>query len=237
MRWRSGMVRHPLLKICCCSRAPPYEFVAGLQRTSRETALGARLWTEMAARRRSRLALLLSLACGGSLASQEVPHASRVVRLRRWAVDHREELVHCCIMVCTAQQPISAIIDDTWTVLKPVEAATTRGAIFRNRRRAAQVAQFVGGIYTPRIVFLAGMMIRSLQMSTKLRYGFDPSTGYAAGAMLAAHWTQREWLPVILIGWGVGGAYWSAFSVRPPGVSREDAPLCSPFGSREPSHD
>ena len=160
----------------------------------------------------------------------DAPRASRVVKLRKWAANHAEELFHCTIMVATAQQPVNAIIDDTWTVLKPSEAATSRGAIFRNRRRAAQVAQLVGGIYTPRIVFLAGMMIRSLQLSTKLRYIFDPSTGYATGAMLAAYWTQREWLPCLLIGWGIGGTYWSTFSVRPPGTSKRDAPICSPFG-------
>ena len=26
-----------------------------------------------------------------------------------------------------------------------------------------------------------------------------------------------RWIPCILLGWGVGGAYWSFFNVRPPG--------------------
>ena len=31
---------------------------------------------------------------------------------------------------------------------------------------------------------LAGLMMRSLQMATRLRHAFDPSAGYAAGATL-----------------------------------------------------
>ena len=60
------------------------------------------------------------------------------------------------------------------------------------------------------------MMLRSLQMSTRLRYVFDPSIGYSAGATLAASFSHREWLQCILLGWGAGGLYWSAFRVRPP---------------------
>lgn len=169
-------------------------------------------------------------AAAAATAAKPSVRSSPVVRLRRWTVEHAEELVHCYIMICTATSPVHAIVDDTWTVLKPVEDATTRGAIYRNRRRAAQVANLVGGIYTPRIVFLAGIMLRSLQLSTKLRFVFDPTTGFSAGTMLAAHWTQREWLPCLLVGWGIGGLYWSLFRLRPPGVAKDDVGLLSPFG-------
>ena len=36
-------------------------------------------------------------------------------------------------------------------------------------------------------VALAGLMLRSLQMATRLRHAFDPSAGYAAGATLVQH--------------------------------------------------
>ena len=83
------------------------------------------------------------------------------------------------------------------------------------------MAQAFGAGYTPRITFLAGMMLRSLQMATRVRDVFDPSFGYAAGATMAAKYSQREWLPCILLGWGVGGLYWSLFRVRPPGATKE----------------
>ena len=50
------------------------------------------------------------------------------------------------------------------------KADDTLGAqIFKQRSRAAKVGNLLGTGYTPRIVFLAGMMLRSLQLSTKLR--------------------------------------------------------------------
>jgi hypothetical protein len=42
------------------------------------------------------------------------------------------------------------------------------------------------------------------------------SSRLAARAPLST--SQREWLLCVLLGWGVGGAYWSAFSVHPPGT-------------------
>ena len=56
------------------------------------------------------------------------------------------------------------------------------------------------------------------QESVGKRSIFNPTLGYGAGAMLAARFCQREWIRCILLGWGVGGAYWSSFRVRPPGV-------------------
>lgn len=42
-------------------------------------------------------------------------------------------------------------------------------------------------------------------MCTHLRKFFNPSLGYAAGATLGAMYSQREWIPCILLGWGIGG--------------------------------
>ena len=46
---------------------------------------------------------------------------------------------------------------------------------------------------------------RARQMCTHLRKFFNPSLGYAAGATLGAMYSQREWIPCILLGWGIGG--------------------------------
>ena len=48
-------------------------------------------------------------------------------------------------------------------------------------------------------------MLRSLQLATQMHELFDPTLGYAAGATLAASYCQREWVPCIMLGWGVGG--------------------------------
>ena len=60
------------------------------------------------------------------------------------------------------------------------------------------------------------MMLRSIQMATKLCRLFNPNLGYAAGATLAASFAKREWLSCLMLGWGAGGLYWSAWRVAPP---------------------
>ena len=75
------------------------------------------------------------------------------------------------------------------------------------------------------VPFLPWAVIRSLQLGTRIRFLFDPSTGYSAGAMLAAHYCQREWLSCLFVGWGFGGLYWSAFRVRPPGLTKGEVDL------------
>lgn len=52
-----------------------------------------------------------------------------------------------------------------------------------------QAHHHAGGLdpWLPPQVALAGLMLRSLQMATRLRHAFDPSAGYAAGATLVQH--------------------------------------------------
>lgn len=163
-------------------------------------------------------ALLSTAAVSRPPATQ--PQPTPKSRLRRWAVS-TEGCVHfaCCLLMM--HDSIESVRTDQWAAIRnspPVQQNQGRGAILKRRRRAAQVGQLIGTGYTPRITFLAGLMLRSLQMATKFRYVFDPSLGYAAGATLAARFSAREWIPCILLGWGVGGVYWSGFRVRPPGV-------------------
>merc|ERR1711939_1160220 len=110
---------------------------------------------------------------------------------------------------------MESVRTDRWEVIR-VQDMVACGRIKRRRRRAAQVGDLLGAGYTPRIVFLAGLMLRSLQLGTKLRHAFNPSLGYAAGATLAAWFAKREWLSCMMLGWGAGGVYWSSLRVHPP---------------------
>ena len=162
------------------------------------------------------VALLSTAAVLRSPATQPAPPKPQ---LRRWAVA-TERCVHlaCCLLM--VHDSLESVQADQWAAIRhsPPMQRQGRGAILKRRRRAAKVGQLIGTGYTPRITFLAGLMLRSLQMATKFRYVFDPSLGYAAGATLAARFSAREWIPCILLGWGAGGLYWSGFRVRPPGV-------------------
>lgn len=130
--------------------------------------------------------------------------------------------MHWAIIALTLHDTdvVESVRTDTWKTLRmrPPRPIGTRDKIFRRRQQVAKVGSFLGVGYTPRVIFLTGLMLRSLQMSTKIRDVLDPSAGHGAGALLAASYAQREWLPCFMFGWGVGGAYWSAFSVRPPSV-------------------
>lgn len=132
-----------------------------------------------------------------------------------------ERCIHVAFLVLTTTEAVHSVRDDQWAVIRkraPVESTPgLRGRILKKRRRAAQVGQLLGATsYSPRIVFLAGLMLRSLQKGTATHRVFEPSLGYAAGATLAAWFAKREWLSCMMLGWGFGGAYWRAFRVQPP---------------------
>jgi len=123
---------------------------------------------------------------------------------------HVEACINWAIILMSLRDTdvLETLRTDTWKTLR---MQTTNP-----RQQVAKVANVLGVGYAPRIVFLTGLMLRSLHMSTKVRYILSPSAGYGAGAMLAATYAQREWLPCFLFGWGIGGAYWSVFRLRPP---------------------
>lgn len=145
-------------------------------------------------------------------------------RRHQWLHKYWEELFHAGIILYLTKDVMESVRADTWCAIRivPTKADATPTTI--SRRRAAQVTAMLGG-YTPRVVFLAGLMMRSLQMSTSLRYAFDPSSGFAAGSMVAARYAQREWIGCLFVGWGFGGMFWRFFRVRPPGVAKGASPF------------
>lgn len=132
-----------------------------------------------------------------------------------------EVSVYLAILAITNREIVQSVRLDEWSVIRNCpnlsEDQGLRASILKSRRRAAKVGRLIGATaYTPRIVFLAGCMLRSLQKATHLRAVFDPSLSYTAGASLASWFAKREWLSCIMFGWGAGGIYWAAFRVRPP---------------------
>ena len=119
-----------------------------------------------------------------------------------------------------ARVPFLSIFFDDWAAIRSADSeakASIAAEIIRRRRRGAKVQKLIGVGYTPRIVALAGLMLRSLHLSTALPALWDPPIGLGAGACLAAQWAQREWLACLMVGWYVGGIYWKdAMGVVPP---------------------
>ena len=143
----------------------------------------------------------------------------RTAVARRWVREHAEAIIYTAIIFRLTPDVVDSVVTDTWHTIRT--NAPNPDRVRRQRRRLARVSEITGVGYSPRMVGLAGLMLRSLQMATKIRRAFNPSLGYGAGAMLAAAYAQREWIPCLLFGWGVGGIYWSLFRVRPPGVDHE----------------
>ena len=119
-----------------------------------------------------------------------------------------------------ARVPFLSILFDDWAAVRSAADADTKASIateiIRRRRRGAKVQKLIGVGYTPRIVALAGLMLRSMHLSTALPAIWNPPIGLGAGACLAAQWAQREWLACFMVGWYAGGVYWSAMGVAPP---------------------
>ena len=130
-----------------------------------------------------------------------------------------ERCLQGAILLAFIPDSIESIRLDEWSVIRGCGRISSE--IEGKRRRAAQVGKMLGG-YTPRIVFLAGVMLRSLQCATNIKYFFDPSLGFAAGTAVAATFAKREWLKCMLLGWGYGGVHWRAFRVRPPRTENDN---------------
>ena len=86
----------------------------------------------------------------------------------------------------------------------------------------------VGAGYTPRLVWLFGLMLRGIIHCTALPQIFDPSMSWGAGSVAAARYAHREWLPCILLGWFGSDFYWRIlFGVNGPprGSSFDGVPI------------
>lgn len=159
----------------------------------------------------------------------------RKVRVLRFLHQHAEDCLHMGIILRFIWDSLVSVKTDRWKVIRKTKLKTyqvfqptlnkvsSHDRILMSRRRAAEVSKLIGVAYTPRIVFIAGVMLRSLHMNTRLCQVFDPDLGYAAGALVAASFAEREWIECMMLGWGIGGPYWSLLHARPPGVAKENA--------------
>mmetsp|Transcript_7488 Transcript_7488/g.18436 ORF Transcript_7488/g.18436 Transcript_7488/m.18436 type:complete len:272 (-) Transcript_7488:2500-3315(-) len=100
----------------------------------------------------------------------------------------------------------------SWKWQHERERAVVRRRVFKDRT----IRKLVGAGYTPRLVFLYGIMLRGFLRCTALPKIFNPPIGWGAGSVVAAKFAFREWLPTILLGWYGSQYYWKLFSVNGP---------------------
>lgn len=79
--------------------------------------------------------------------------------------EHGDTMLHLAVCAHCSRTAFHSVRLDEWVAIRERPPPSgRRERIFRSRRRAAKVTALIGAGYTPRIVFLAGMMLRSLQV-------------------------------------------------------------------------
>ena len=145
-----------------------------------------------------------------------------------------------CFFSCDT---VDSIWEDQWYAERGISRGSTRGMrvgrlfgwkhslpetksrqiIVKKRvTKDKTLRNIIGTGYTPRLVFLFGVMMRGIINCTAIPKIFNPHMGYGAGCVLAANFAHREWIPAIMIGWFGSGYYWkSIFNVNgPPKTSK-----------------
>ena len=79
--------------------------------------------------------------------------------------EHGDTMLHLAVCAHCSRTAFHSVRLDEWAAIRERPPPSgRRERIFRVRRRAAKVTALIGAGYTPRIVFLAGLMLRSLQV-------------------------------------------------------------------------
>lgn len=68
----------------------------------------------------------------------------------------------------------------------------------------------------PRVMFTIGTVLRALQLTTPLKWVFDPSSGIAAGINLLCLWSGSKWPATIILGWVASPPFWRALGTDGP---------------------
>lgn len=79
----------------------------------------------------------------------------------------------------------------------------------RRMQRSKRNRQWVGLGYTPRLVWLVGVLLRGTFECTSVPKVFNPTlSGWGAGTVLGAKCTHQEWIATFMIGWFLSEHYW-----------------------------
>ncbi len=164
--------------------------------------------------------------------------ATFVKCVRHFLVKRRRALLYIAYFALGVA-PAKAVHHDKWTALRQKPADL--GGIRTRRRRAQAISQFAGIGYSPRVVALAGLMLRALVKC--FRAPLEPSIGFGVGTKLAARYAHREWLPCLVLGWYAGGPLWDVLDCveinQCVGCTKsflgDDAAVLAPSSGEEPA--
>ncbi|KAG7336905.1 hypothetical protein IV203_006178 [Nitzschia inconspicua] len=140
--------------------------------------------------------------------------------------NNKMRLFHFFIFMYYTRDSMESIATDSWEAERNPDKFFGKRGILQSherdvvRRRVTSsrtIRKLVGAGYTPRLVWLYGVMLRGIIHCTALPKIFEPTIGWGAGSVFAARFTYREWLPVIMLGWFGSTYYWKTlFGVDGP---------------------
>ena len=129
--------------------------------------------------------------------------------------ENRVRMIRLAVFLLCSRNSVVSILNDTWelerhpgSLKREVHNPFVRRNVARRVERDRYLRKLVGAGYTPRLVWLYGVMLRGVLQCTAIPKVFNPPIGWGAGAVLAARFAVREWLPCILLGWYGSEWYW-----------------------------
>lgn len=155
----------------------------------------------------------------GSAAGRKINKSSKTIRSnidRLWTKYARAFRI--AVFLYYSRGAVESIAGDSWEGVRDPDrvfgersqgGSTTTLTRKHRTLRSERLRQLVGAGYTPRLVWLFGLMLRGIIYCTDIPQIFNPPIGFGAGAVVAARYAQREWLPVIFVGWYGGDWYWT----------------------------
>jgi hypothetical protein len=140
-----------------------------------------------------------------------------------------------CVFIYYTRESVDSILEDTWEAVRDpdrvfgqqIHRVGERKVVLRRTRKSEALRALIGAGYTPRLVWLFGVMLRGIVHCTALPQIFSPPIGFGSGAVAAARFAHREWLPCIMLGWYGSGFYWKTlFGVNgPPPTGFDGVPI------------
>lgn len=132
------------------------------------------------------------------------------------------------LYIVTALNPLLFVITNSYEctavqVLKPYKAQPTLAAAYRTVFYFARLK--------PRLLFAIGGMLRGLQLTTPIRFAFDPPAGCGAGLNLLCLVAGSRWPATGVLGFAVCKPFWRVLGAEAPSVQ---VPI-SVFGRRTSS--
>lgn len=158
-------------------------------------------------------------------------------RLGDYLSENKARIFYLFVFGFLTCDSLPSIWDDEWAAERNPEKyfsskwfgrgwrTSERKVVKRRVLKDRTIRQLVGAGYTPRLVFLFGVMLRGILHCTAMPKIFEPTLGWGAGSVLAARFAHREWLPTILLGWFGSHYYWKWFGVDGPPQNPPDKPF------------